>query len=389
MLKFFIKKQKISGLIIAAFLLAVTLAQIAYVQSTFLNQFFNLEIVSIIFFIAYLITFIVMNEYPKLIAKFNNLNTALVIFILEIFSLLTFIFIQQQIPIFIAFIVYILCTNLIFINFDIFLEAYTKDSQTGRIRGIYYTVYNLGWVISPFISGEILKNFNFNILFGLVITLILPIMLILLFKFKKFKNHYARKHFKLTHMIKELVKHPNIEKIFYLAFLLQFFYGVMVIYTPIYLNQTIGLPWDEIGIIFTIMLIPFVIIEFPAGYLADKYWGEKELLTTGLLITIAACLSIFIFNNSSFWFWAAVLFFSRIGASLIEIMRDTYFFKKINAKDLELINAFRSTMPLAYIFVPLVSAIVLYFLPINYIFLVLAGILFSGLYFALSLKDTK
>lgn len=389
MLKFFIKKQKISGLIIAAFLLAVTLAQIAYVQSTFLNQFFNLEIVSIIFFIAYLITFIVMNEYPKLIAKFNNLNTALVIFILEIFSLLTFIFIQQQIPIFIAFIVYILCTNLIFINFDIFLEAYTKDSQTGRIRGIYYTVYNLGWVISPFISGEILKNFNFNILFGLVIALILPIMLILLFKFKKFKNHYARKHFKLTNMIKELVKHPNIEKIFYLAFLLQFFYGVMVIYTPIYLNQTIGLPWDEIGIIFTIMLIPFVIIEFPAGYLADKYWGEKELLTTGLLITIAACLSIFIFNNSSFWFWAAVLFFSRIGASLIEIMRDTYFFKKINAKDLELINAFRSTMPLAYIFVPLVSAIVLYFLPINYIFLVLAGILFSGLYFALSLKDTK
>jgi len=383
------KKQKISGLVLAAFIFAVSLAQIAYIQSTFLNQFFNLELVSVVFFIAYLASFIVMNEYPNIIAKFNNLNTALAVFIVQILTLLIFIFLQINIFIFLAFIFYVICINILFINFDIFLEAYTKDAQTGRIRGIYYTIYNLGWVISPFISGNILDNFGFNVLFGFVIILILPILYILKIQFKNYKNHYQRKHFKVIKTIKTVIKHPNLERIFYLAFLLQIFYGIMVIYTPIYLNQYIGLSWSQIGIIFSIMLLPFVLIEYPAGYLADKYWGEKELLTIGIVITSLAALGVFIFESHSMIFWAALLFFSRVGASLIEIMRDTYFFKKVDAQDIELINAFRSTTPLAYIFVPLLGAAVLYFFPINYIFLFLCGILLTGLYFSLKLKDTK
>lgn len=383
------KKQKMGSLFLAAFILAVTFAQIAYIQSTFLNQFFKLEIVSLIFFIAYLITFFVMNEYPNAISKYNNLNTAIMVLVLEIIALAVFIFTTNIIIIILAFILYIICINLIFINFDIFLEAYTRDQETGRVRGMFFTIYNLGWVISPFISGVILANLGFNWLFGLVIVLILPIILILLFSFKKFKNHYSHRHFKMTTTIKKLIKLPDIQKIFYLAFLLQFFYATMVIYTPLYLNKTIGLPWDQIGIIFSIMLLPFILLELPAGYLADKYIGEKELLTTGLIITALASFLIFFTQTTSILIWAALLFFSRVGASLIEIMRDTYFFKKIEVEEIGLINAFRSTAPLAYIFVPLMSAVVLYFLPINYIFLVLAIIMLSGLYFSITLKDTK
>ncbi len=385
----FIQRQKISSLILAAFILAVTLAQIAYIQSTFLNQFFNLEIVSLIFFIAYIITFITINEYPNIIAKFNNLHTAVAVFILEILSLLTFIFLPYAPLIFVAFIFYIICTNIIFINFDIFLEAQTKDTETGRIRGLYFTIYNIGWIVSPFISGQILEKLGFNWLFTLVIFLILPIILILLTTFKRFKNHYARKHFKVATTIKELLKRPNLEKIFYIAFLLQFFYAIMTIYMPIYLNQTLGLHWNEIGIIFTIMLLPFIILEIPAGYLADKYFGEKEILTIGLLITALAAIIVFFTQTTSVLIWSIILLFSRVGASLIEIMRESYFFKKIDVQDLELINAFRSTMPLAYIFAPLVAALVLYFKPINYIFLFLGLIILTGLYFSLTLKDTK
>jgi MFS family permease len=382
-------KEKLGSLFLAGFIFAISLAQIAYVQSTFLSQFFSLEMVSLIFFGAYAITFILMNQYPNLIAKYNNLNTAIGIFILEIIALLSFIYFEQTIIILIAFLLYILATNLIFINFDIFLEKLTSDKRTGRIRGIYYTIYNLGWVISPFISGEILNAFGFNKLFGFVIFLIIPIILILRIKLFQNKNHFAHKHFKITATIKKIVKNPNLKKIFYLAFLLQVFYATMVIYMPIYLNKTIGLAWNEIGIIFSIMLLPFILIEYPAGYLADKYFGEKEILSIGLIITTIASVLIFLTNSTSILVWALILFFSRIGASLIEIMRDTYFFKKVQVQEIGVINAFRSTMPLAYIFVPLISAIVLYFLPIHYIFLVLALIMLSGLYFAITLKDTK
>ena len=383
------KKEKIGSLLIAVFILAITLAQIAYVQSTFLNRFFNLEMVGLIFFISYLITFFAINYYPNIIARFNNLQTAIGVLFLEIISLLAFIFIANPIIIFLAFILYIIAVNLIFINFDIFLEAQTANVRTGKIRGLYFTIYNLGWVVSPFISGQILENLGFSWLFAFVIILILPIILILKFSFKKFKNHYAHKHFYLIKTVRELLKHPNLEKIFYLSFLLQVFYAVMVVYTPIYLNQTIGLHWNQIGLIFTIMLLPFVILEYPTGYLADKYFGEKELLTLGLIITALASILIFLTSTTNILTWALLLFLSRVGASLIEIMRETYFFKKVDAKDIGLINAFRSTSPLSYIFVPLFAGLVLYFLPINYVFLVLSLIMISGLYFALTLKDTK
>lgn len=381
--------KKLYHLFIAVIIWAVSIAQIAYVQSTFLNQFFDIKFVSIIYIIAYLISFFAMNEYPNVIAKFNNLNTAVGIFLLEIVALLIFIFIPVPFFILIGFIIYVVCINLIYINFDIFLEAHTKNAETGRVRGAFFTIYNLGWVISPFISGVILKNFGFNWLFALVIILILPIILILLTSFKKFKNHYTHKHFKMTTTIKKLIRHPNLGKIFYVAFLLQIFYATMTIYTPIYLNRTIGLGWDQIGFIFTIMLLPFILLELPAGYLADKYIGEKEILSVGIIITAIASILIFFTTTKNLIIWALILFTSRVGASLIEIMRDTYFFKKVEVEEIGIINAFRSTMPLGYIFVTLISTIILYFLPIHYIFLILGFILLSGLYFSLTLKDTK
>jgi len=381
--------NKIFFLILAAFLWSVSTAQLAYVSSSFLNQFFSLQIVSLIFLVSYMITFILMNIYPNIIARFNNLKTSISLFILEIIGLLLFIYIPNIFIVLIAFLIYIICINLIFINFDIFLEANTTDIKTGRIRGIYYTFYNLGWVVSPIIAGWVLANHGFNYLFTIAILIIIPIILILLITFQGFKNKYSRKNYKISQTIKSLTKHPNLEKIFYIAFLLQLFYAVMVIYIPIYLNQILGLPWDQIGIIFTIMLIPFVLLEFPAGYIADKYIGEKEILIAGITITSIICLIIFLTNSTNWVVWAIILFFSRVGASLIEIMRDTYFFKKVDVENLELINAFRSTMPLAYIFTPLLGAIVIYFLPVNYIFLFLAIILFTGLYFIITLKDTK
>ncbi|HDQ22611.1 MAG TPA: MFS transporter [Candidatus Uhrbacteria bacterium] len=383
------RKKKIVKLTLAAFIFALALAQIAYVQSTFLNQFFNLGTVSFIFFIAYIITFIVMNLYPNIIARFNNLNTAVTVFALEIFSLLIFILTSQPIAIFLAFILYVICINILFINFDVFLEAHTSNVKTGRIRGAYFTIYNIGWVISPFISGQILDKLGFNWIFSLVIILTLPIIFILITTFKDFKNSYDHQRFSVKKTLKELLGQPDLKKIFYLAFLLQVFYATMVIYTPIYLNQTIGLVWDQIGIIFSIMLLPFILIQYPAGYIADKYLGEKELLTTGLIITAIASILIFYTNTTNILIWALILFFSRIGASLIEIMRDSYFFKKVDVEDLSLINSFRSTMPLAYIFTPLIMGWVLHFWPIHYIFLILSLIMLTGLYSAITFKDTK
>ena len=382
-------KTKINSLYLGIFILAISEAIIAYVQSSYLNQFYDLTLIGYIFIITYVFTFVIINEYPNLIAKFNNQKTAITSLLIKIASLLVFIFCANPLLIFVAFITFTISFTLIFINFDIFLEAFTKNTETGKVRGIFFTMYNLGWLVSPFLAGQILENFGFSLLFVMDLILSACVVLLLLVTFKKFQNHFVARHFKPWHTFSEIIKRHNIKKIFYVSFILHTFYAVMLIYTPIYLNQIIGLSWGQIGLIFTIMLLPFVILQFPAGYIADKYLGEKEILITGLLIMALVSLIIFFIQGSSILIWALILFFSRVGASLVEIMRETYFFKKVDVQNIELINALRSTAPLSYILAPFLVSIILVFLPLNYIFLILGLIILTALWPALTLKDTK
>jgi MFS family permease len=174
-------------------------------------------------------------------------------------------------------------------------------------------------------------------------------------------------------------------------FLLFFFYSWMTIYTPLYLHKNMGFSWTEIGIIFSIMLLPFVFIQFPLGRLADKKWGEKEILSVGFIVIAIATGLISFINGHSMVLWAIILFITRLGAATIEIMCDTYFFKKVDSLDTNIISFFRMVGPIAYIFGPLLATILFTFFDfkIQYLFLILGLIMLFGLKFSLSIKDTK
>jgi MFS family permease len=257
------------------------------------------------------------------------------------------------------------------------------------VRGLYLTIYNLGWLVSPFLAGEILNYLNFQYIFLVSLILNLPLALILYFKFRHAENHYAHQTFNVAKTLAKILTRPGLRKIFTLSFLLQFFYAVEVVYIPIYLIQNIGLNWEQIGIIFTIMLVPFVLIQYPAGYLADKYFGEKEMLFIGLVLMGSTAIIMGFLNTSDLVIWSIVLFISRIGASLFEIMRETYFFKKVDVDNIDIINAFRSTIPLAYLVAPALAITIIYYSQLNYLFVVMGVILLLGLWPTLTLKDTK
>src|SRR5690606_23149335 len=124
---------------------------------------------------------------------------------------------------------------------------------------------------------------------------------------------------------RELKNYPDILRIVRVDFVLRFFYAWMVIYTPLYLHNYIGLEWSSIGVIFTIMLIPFALFELPLGTLADRVYGEKEILIAGLAIMSISTISLFFITSSAFVVWSVALFLTRVGASAVEIMSETYF----------------------------------------------------------------
>ncbi len=154
----------------------------------------------------------------------------------------------------------------------------------------------------------------------------------------------------------------------------------MVIYTPIYLYLHLGFSFEQIGVMFTVMLLPFVFIPFRLGEYADKL-GERKILMFGFLVASLSTLAIFFIREHTVFIWAFVLFMTRIGAAMIEIMSDTYFFKHISSTNDEFIGVYRSAAPVAYIAGPLVAFILFLFLPaFNYIYLILGALMLCGVY---------
>ena len=163
----------------------------------------------------------------------------------------------------------------------------------------------------------------------------------------------------------------------------------MIIYTPIYLNEYLHFGWGQIGIIFTIMLIPFVLVDFPLGRLSDKM-GEKKILIWGFIIGAVSTLLIPLITKTDLWIWALILFGTRTGAAVIEVMSESYFFKIISEENADAISFFRNNYPLAYVIAPLLAIPTLLLVPsFKYLFYILGAILLFGLFISIRLKDVK
>ena len=107
-----------------------------------------------------------------------------------------------------------------------------------------------------------------------------------------------------------------------------------------------------------------------------------------MIIAVATALMSFVTDNS-FLTWTVLLFMTRVGAACVEIMSETYFFKKIDGQDADIVSLQRSVRPLAGMLGPLVATALLPFIAFKSLFLILAVIVLSGLRFSLAIKDTK
>jgi len=289
----------------------------------------------------------------------------------------------------VTYIIGFMARSICFLNLDIFLEHITSNKETGGVRGFFLTSINVAFIIGPFISSLIVLDVadaGKVYLFSWVILIPVIIMTI------RFLHNYKDARYKksdMWHTAIQVYKNKDLRNVFSTNFILRFFYSWMIIYTPIFLIKTIGFTLSETALIMSISLISFVLFQIPMGILADKYVGEKEIMTTGLVIMGLFTASIAFFDTHSFYFWATILFITRIGASMVEIMNETYLFKKINDESVNILGFYRAVRPIAYIISPALASILLIFIDINYLFLVLGIIVLFGVNFSLRIKDSR
>lgn len=367
-----------------AFLLAISAAINGYVNSAYLQEFFPDAWVGFIFTIAYAVSFVCVILFPRFINAVGRGQAFIIMLIAQLLGLAVLAFVPLGVAAFLGFIMLIAGSNLLLILYDLLIEHFTAPRDTGRVRGGSLTIMNLGWLVSPLIAGILLERFGFSAIYMFSGLSLLPIFILLGFA-KDGKVSYIRPK-KSTAIIKKVLKSVPLRSAFVSVFLLQFFYAWMVIYTPLYLLD-LGFAWDTIGEMFTFMLLPFVLLQFPAGYLADKFWGEREMMTVAFIIMAIATASIF--WTTGVVAIAIALFCTRIGAALVEELSDSYFFKHVHERDVTLINYYRNMRPLAYIVAPLLASLLLVVIDVKALFLVLGAVVVCGTYFTLTMPDTK
>lgn len=382
------KRFRLFALLFSGLLLGMSTALVIYVNSSFLEVIAGGRYVGVLFSAAYLVSLYVVQQYGNLIRRFTNARVLFFNMWLQVASLLTLGFGQVKWLLVLAFITFIVGSTTTIINYDLYLKGLATRSKTGRLRGLFWTMVNLGFVISPFVTGRILDRFGYAPVYATAALLIIPAFLLMASAFRRDHAHAPLyKHEPIAETLRRMWSNWNFRGIFIIAFTLYFFYSWMIIYTPLYLLQG-GFDWKEIGLIFSIMLIPFVVIEYPAGYVADKYLGETEMLAIGLIIM---ALAIFLFMGvSSFAGVLAALFLSRVGASLVEIMRESYFYKIVKAGDIDMIDAFRNINSVAHIAGPAVASAVLAFgFGLHVLFVILALILVFAAAMPSTMTDTR
>ncbi|MFH1858757.1 MAG: MFS transporter [Patescibacteria group bacterium] len=377
------------------FLTAFHTAASLYVESSFMNSTVEQlstnkigTLVGLVYATASLITLITLIHISKILRKVGNFRMAVFVVFIEILSLFGLVLALSPIFLMLVFIVHLIVSSLFIFNLDLFLESSSQDKETGTLRGTFLTSFSVAFVLAPFIAGLLLTNGDFWKLFFVSALVMIPVLLLL---YTQFRNHkdpvYDNVPFLKT--LKEIKRRKNIYKIMVSSFLLKFFYSWMVIYVPIYLYQEMGIPMSQIlGVIIPIMLLPFVFLGIPLGKLADTVLGEKEILTIGFIIMGVSTMSLAYITSANLAIWIFLLFLTRIGASCVDTMSETYFYKKIDATDTHLIGCFKTLIPLAYLLGPLVATGFLGFFEYKFLFIVLGIIMLTGTRHSLTLEDT-
>ena len=373
---------------LVSFFFSLHFAIPAYVNSPFLATLISEKYVGLIYGGASLLTIFALILIPRLLRFIGDYYTTLLFIILEISALIGISASGNSTLTITLFIISSILISLIAFDFDLIVEGFSKNALTGSIRGLYLTSANVAWVVAPFLASILLGESKYWLVYLVSAALFIPGLLIFAGKLEQFKDPlYRTVHFRKT--FRSVWSNRNLRGIFLLSFLLQFFFTVMVIYTPIYLHDHIGFGWNELGPIFSIMLIPFLLLEAPLGRVADKYLGEQELLIAGFSIMALATGAMYLITTHSFLLWAGVLFLTRVGAAMVEVMAETYFFKKIDGSDASIVGLNRTVRPFAGVLGPMVATGLLMFISLPTLFPLLGGLMLVGIPIALALKDTR
>jgi MFS family permease len=382
MMHIFTKPLKLIYLLHA--LVALQYFLVIYINASYLSQFTSTQGVALIFTLGSLLSLAVFFCFSWFIRKAGNFYLTLLILCLLTVALATLALTTTPALIFIAACVYLALAPVVFLNLDVFLEKHTTNEHTtGTIRGFFMTTKNATALISTLLVSLVLYSFTHSLVYSLAGLSTLFTIIFVVRNFSHFKDApYRPEH--LVTSFKKVFFNKELRGAWIAQLLLYLFYGWMIVYTPLYLVGTIGFTLSELALLFTIMLVPFLLLQYPLGKLSDAL-GEKWILVLGFLVLSGSVLAFATVSTASFFVWAAILFMSRVGAAAVEIASETHYFRLTKGSHIERMELLRAVHPFMYVVASVSGALLLNFFSLQASFVALALTLLAGCAVSLSL----
>lgn len=373
------------------FFLALFQALMGFILFPYLSTLMPVAYAGLVVASGALISLGIFPFLPRLVIRYGAQKMAFAFGVAEMISL----FILAASPSVSAVVLLIIITITLqpFLSYelDLLVEATMTEMNTaGRIRTAFMTAWNIGTLIAPLLLGAILADSDiYNRVFLAAGAVLIPF--IVLFSTEYISAGAPPTRTPIRDTVTCMLKNTDLAAVTFGHFLLYIFFIWAGFYVPVYLHTVLFIPWSTLGWMFTLMLLPYVLLEYPAGWIADRLLGDKEMMFAGFIFAGGALISLSVLTvPSPLVFIVAVLVISRIGAALVESTTEGHFFRRVSERDINSVSVFRGIWPLANLIGPLVGSVILFFGTYQLFFILTGGfIVIAGIISTLLIKDFR
>ena len=249
------------------FLIGFSQAVLTYVMSSYFKLATGTESVGIFYGVSYVVYLMILFNLHKLVRLAGKSNVFYFSLLANIIISLFLTFSGPSIVGILLLMLYIVVSHVVWVALDVIIESFSVDRMSGRIRGLHLTIFNAGFLFGPFISTYILDRIGFQGIFVFALIFNCLIFIFGLIGFRNINHKFERK-LKIMGVLRRVATKKDILRIYYVSFVLEFFYALMTIYTPIYLRDLCFSLVCNV-LIFIAILLPFVILQTPILVLSD------------------------------------------------------------------------------------------------------------------------
>ena len=137
------------------------------------------------------------------------------------------------------------------------------EASRGGVGGAFLTAANIALIAAPLAVGYLLGESDvYARVFLVAAASLVPFIALLLAYRLPEGNPPSLADIRTT--IHCVFGNRDLAAVTFAHFILQCFYHLAPIFIPLYLHTALGMPWSELGWMFAVMLVPYVLIEYPA-----------------------------------------------------------------------------------------------------------------------------